>query len=54
MYWFLCRMRQITKWKYGGNGLVHHMAYPTKEFDGQNYVELYIPARTAIVLREIK
>ena len=39
-------------WKYGGNGLVHHMTYPTKQFDGQNYVELYIPARTAIVLKE--
>ena len=39
-------------WKYGGNGLVHHMTYPTKKFDGQNYVELYIPARTAIVLKE--
>ena len=39
-------------WKYGGNGLVAHMTYPTKKFDGQNYVELYIPARTAIVLKE--
>ena len=25
-----------------------------KEFDGQRYVELYIPARTAIVLKETK
>jgi len=41
-------------WKYGGNGLVHHMTYPTKNFDGQNYVELYIPARTAIVLKELR
>ena len=39
-------------WKYGGNGLVAHMTYPVKKFDGQNYVELYIPARTAIVLKE--
>lgn len=38
--------------KYGGNGLVHHMTYPTKKFNGQNYIELYIPARTAIVLKE--
>ena len=40
--------------KYGGNGLVHHITYPSKKFDGQNYVELYLPARTAIVLREKK
>ena len=38
--------------KYGGFSQVAHMTYPTKVFDGQNYVELYIPARTAIVLRE--
>ena len=38
--------------KYGGNGLIEHMTYPTKKFDGQDYVELYIPARTAIVLKE--
>ena len=41
-------------WKYGGWGQVAHMTYPVKEFDGQRYVELYIPARTAIVLRETK
>ncbi len=40
--------------KYGGNGLVYHMTYPSKKFDGQNYIELYIPARTAIVLKEVK
>ena len=40
--------------EYGGNDLVKHMTYPTKKFDGQNYVELYIPARTAIVLKEIR
>ena len=39
-------------WKYGGNGLVHHITYPTKEFDGQHFVELYLPARTAVVLKE--
>ena len=38
--------------KYGGNNLVEHMTYPAKKFDGQYYVELYIPARTAIVLEE--
>ena len=40
--------------KYGGFGQVQHMTYPVKEFDGIRYVELYIPARTAIVLREVK
>ena len=40
--------------KYGGFSQVAHMTYPIKEFDGVRYVELYIPARTAIVLREVK
>ena len=40
--------------KYGGFSQVQHMTYDVKEFDGQRYVELYIPARTAIVLREVK
>jgi 1,4-alpha-glucan branching enzyme len=39
---------------YGGFGSVQHMTYPVKEFDGQRYIELYIPARTAIVLQETK
>ena len=38
--------------QYGGNNLVAHMVYPTKVFDGKHYVELYLPARTAIVLKE--
>ncbi|MBR2441691.1 MAG: alpha amylase C-terminal domain-containing protein [Clostridia bacterium] len=38
--------------KYGGNGLVQHIRYPSKKFDGQNYIELYLPARTAIVFKE--
>ena len=38
--------------KYGGWGQVKHMIYPSKEFDGQLFVELYMPARTAIVLKE--
>ena len=41
-------------WRYGGFGQIAHQTYPVKEFDGQRYVELYIPARTAIVLREVK
>ena len=40
--------------KYGGFGAVQHMTYEVKEFDGVRYAELYIPARTAIVLREVK
>ncbi len=38
--------------KYGGNGLVYHMTYPVKAFDGRCFIELYLPARTAIVLKE--
>ncbi len=38
--------------QYGGNGLVEHMTYHTKVFDGQHFVELYIPARTALVFKE--
>ena len=38
--------------KYGGNGLVAHMTYPVKKFNNQYFIELYIPARTAIVLKE--
>ena len=40
--------------KYGGFSQVAHMTYPIKEFDGVRYAEIYIPARTAIVLREVK
>ena len=28
------------------------MTYQTKEFNGQHFVELYLPARTAVVLKE--
>ncbi|MCD8382489.1 MAG: alpha amylase C-terminal domain-containing protein [Clostridiales bacterium] len=38
--------------KYGGQNLVEHMTYPAKAFDGQYFVELYLPARTAVVLKE--
>ena len=38
--------------KYGGYDQVSHMIYPVKLFDGKYYIELYIPARTAIVLEE--
>jgi 1,4-alpha-glucan branching enzyme len=40
--------------KYGGQDLVAHMTYHTKTFDGQHFVELYLPARTAVVLKEVK
>ena len=38
--------------KYGGFGNVTHQTYSTKLFDGKNYIELYIPARTCFVLKE--
>ena len=38
--------------EYGGQGLVEHMKYQVKEFDGQNFIELYLPARTGMVLKE--
>ncbi len=38
-------------WKYGGYGQVYHMTYPTKKFEGKNYLELYLPARTAIAMK---
>ena len=38
--------------KYGGWGQIAHQDYFTKTFDGQEFVELYLPARTCLVLRE--
>ena len=38
--------------EYGGQGLVEHMKYQVKEFDGQNFIELYLPARTGMILKE--
>ncbi len=38
---------------YGGWNRVKHIRYPTKTFEGKHYVELYLPARTAVVLKEI-
>jgi len=40
--------------KYGGQELVAHMTYPTKLIEDQEIVELYLPARTAVVLKEKK
>ena len=38
--------------KYGGFGNVAKKTYATKHFDGRDYIELYIPARTGFVLKE--
>ncbi|MGN1266703.1 MAG: alpha-amylase family glycosyl hydrolase [Dorea sp.] len=41
--------------KYGGNNLIEHITYPAKEDEnGGYYIELYLPARTAVVLKEGK
>ena len=37
---------------YGGWNRIDHIPYPTKLLDGTHYVELYLPARTAVVLKE--
>jgi len=39
-------------WQYGGWGQIAHQDYFTKEFNGQQFVELYLPARTCVVLKE--
>lgn len=38
--------------KYGGQNLIKHMKYAVKEDAGTYYIELYLPARTAVVLKE--
>ena len=38
--------------KYGGFGNVAKKTYATKRFDGRDYIELYIPARSGFVLKE--
>jgi len=40
--------------KYGGWNQVKHQTYPAKLFEGAYYVGLYLPARTAVVLKEGK
>lgn len=39
--------------EYGGQGLAAHMKYPCKQADGCSYVEIYLPARTALVFQEV-
>ncbi len=38
--------------KYGGFGNVAKKTYSSKRFNGKDYIELYIPARTGFVLKE--
>ena len=38
--------------QYGGFGNVRMQTYSSKVFDGRHFVELYIPARTCVVLKE--
>ena len=38
--------------KYGGFDQIQHIPYPTQKKDGKYYLELYLPARTAVVLKE--
>ena len=38
--------------KYGGFGNVQMQTYSSKVFNGQHFIELYIPARTCFVLKE--
>lgn len=38
--------------KYGGQDRIAAMTYPVKELEGKYFVELYLPARTAVVLKE--
>ena len=39
---------------YGGQNLIKHGVYPTKKKAGKYYLELYLPVRTAVVLKEHK
>ncbi|MEE1164139.1 MAG: alpha amylase C-terminal domain-containing protein, partial [Lachnospiraceae bacterium] len=40
-------------WKYGGWGQINHGTYPVQiDENGASSVSLYLPARTAMVLRE--
>ena len=38
--------------RYGGQNRIEHITYPVKEEDGKYFIELYLPARTAVVLKE--
>ena len=38
--------------KYGGFDQIQHIPYPAKKKDGKYFIELYLPSRTAVVLKE--
>ena len=38
--------------KYGGFDQIQHIPYPAQKKDGKYFLELYLPARTAVVLKE--
>ncbi|MBO4991534.1 MAG: alpha amylase C-terminal domain-containing protein, partial [Firmicutes bacterium] len=38
--------------QYGGQNRIEHMVYPVQEEDGTYSISLYLPARTAVVLKE--
>ena len=40
--------------QYGGWNRIEHMKHPVKHENGTNYIELYLPAHTAIILKEGK
>ena len=40
--------------KYGGQNLVAHMKYAVKSSEDDHYIQLYLPARTVVVLKEGK
>ena len=48
---YTLRLSSDDDW-YGGQDLVKYMPYPVKEFNGQSFVELYLPARTALVFEQ--
>lgn len=37
---------------FGGHGRIHHQSYATEEENGQMGIRLYLPSRTAVVLRK--
>jgi hypothetical protein len=39
---------------YGGHGRVAHMDYITEELDGKPGIRIYLPNRTAIVLKKVR
>ena len=44
--------RRVDDKPYGGYGRMEHITCFAKRFDDVDYIELYLPARTAMVLKE--